>query len=103
MEAGIEAAHLMRRPSNRAPEQISDLVLQDPVGRQPDRIAHLGSKELVDLGLAKAASPRKQRRFAMPRVADDYGLQDRAPAVGTMDVTRPQSAPFQITKLVEHE
>ena len=35
-EAGIIPAHLMRRPPDRAFEQVSNLVPQDPVGRQPD-------------------------------------------------------------------
>jgi hypothetical protein len=49
-EAGIVAAHLMRRPTDRALEQVPDLALQDVIGRQPDRIAvSLGFEELVDL------------------------------------------------------
>ena len=49
-EAGVVAAHLVRRSPDWALEQVSDLVLQDPIGRQPDRITHaLGFEELVDL------------------------------------------------------
>ena len=39
-EAGIVAAHLMRRSTDRALEQVSNLFLQDPVGWKPDRVAH---------------------------------------------------------------
>ena len=38
-EAGIVAAHLMRRSTDRALEQVSNLFLQDPVGWKPDRVA----------------------------------------------------------------
>src|ERR1700730_14773484 len=49
-EAGVVASHLVRRSPGRALQQVSDLVLQDPVGRQPDRVPHpLGFEELVDL------------------------------------------------------
>src|SRR5206468_9139211 len=53
-EAGEVAAHLVRRSPNRALEQVSDPVLQDPVGRPRDRITHtLGFEELVDLGVGE--------------------------------------------------
>jgi len=43
-----------QRSSDRALQQMSDPVLQDPVGRQPGRVADaLGFEELVDLGLGK--------------------------------------------------
>src|SRR6516162_459441 len=37
-EAGVVAAHLVRRSPDRALQQVSDPVLQDPVGRQSDRV-----------------------------------------------------------------
>src|SRR5919202_2471584 len=36
-------------------------------------------------------------------VTRNHRFQYRAPAVGTMDVARPQRAPFDIAELVEHE
>ena len=53
-EAGEEAAYFLRRSPDRTLEQVSDLALQDGVGRQPDRIAvALGFEELVDLRIGK--------------------------------------------------
>ena len=37
-EAGEGAAHLVRRPPDRALQQVSDPVLQDAIGRQLDRV-----------------------------------------------------------------
>ena len=37
-EVRIKPAHLVWRPPNRTLEQIADPVLEDPVGRQADRI-----------------------------------------------------------------
>src|SRR4051794_2530584 len=37
-EAGVVAPYLVGRPPDRAFEQMSDLVLQDRVGRQADRV-----------------------------------------------------------------
>jgi hypothetical protein len=49
-EAGIAAAHLMRRSTDRALEQVSNLFLQDHVGSQPDRAGHaFDFEELVDI------------------------------------------------------
>jgi hypothetical protein len=40
----------MRRSTDRALEQVCYLFLQDPVGRQPDPVAHaFDFEELVDL------------------------------------------------------
>jgi hypothetical protein len=40
----------MRRSTDRALEQVSDLFLQDPVGWQPDLVAHaFDFEELVNL------------------------------------------------------
>jgi hypothetical protein len=63
-EAGVVAAHLMRRSPDRALEQVSDLVLHDAVGRQPVRIAHpFGFQELVNLRVCKGrVEPRLQGR-----------------------------------------
>src|SRR3954447_17879420 len=36
-------------------------------------------------------------------VTSNYRLQYRAPAIGAMDVARPQRAPLDIAELVEHE
>src|SRR5215467_2928151 len=53
-EIGMELAHLVRRSSDRALEQIADPVLQDPVRWQPDRILDpLRFEKLVDLGHCK--------------------------------------------------
>lgn len=54
----------MRPPARGGPKQISDLVLQDPVGREPDRLTRtFGFEELVDTGLAKAKQLLKYRAF----------------------------------------
>jgi len=53
-EAGKVASHLVRWLPNGALEQVPDPVLQDPVGRQSDRVADaLGFKKFVDLGIGK--------------------------------------------------
>jgi hypothetical protein len=43
-------AHLMRRWTDRALEQVSNLFLQDHVGSQPDRVGHaFDFEELIDI------------------------------------------------------
>src|SRR6266404_157372 len=103
-EVGEVAAHLVRRSTDRAYEQVSDLVLQDPVGRQPDRVAHtFGFEELVDLRAGKGRiTPEIAPLYRVP-VAGNHRLQHRAPAIGAVDVTRPECAPLQIAELVENE
>jgi hypothetical protein len=57
-EARVVAANLERRSIHRVIPQPCDVLLQHRVGRQPDRVF-----VALGFGLAKAASPRKQRRL----------------------------------------
>jgi len=63
-EAGVVAVHLVRRSTDRALEQVSKLFLQDPVGWQPDSVAHtFDFKELVDIRVGEGRkSPSARRR-----------------------------------------
>ena len=103
-EAGEVAAQLMRRSPNRALKQVSDLALQDAVGRQPDRITHaLGFEEFVDLGVGKGCVTSEIETLHRVPVAGDHWLQHYAPAISAMDVTGSQRAPLDIAELIEHE
>ena len=103
-EAGIVAAHLMRRSTDRAFEQISNLVLRDPVGRQPDAVTHtLGFEELVDLRVGKGRVAAEIAPLYSVPVTGDHLLQHRAPALGAVNVPRKQGTALHIVELVEHE
>src|SRR3954452_10796801 len=83
---------------------MSDLVLQDTIGRQANRVAcTLGFEELINLGIREGCvTPEIQMLHDAP-VTRNHRLQQRAPAVSTMDVARSQRAPFDIAELIEHE
>src|SRR5216683_1686465 len=67
-EAGVVPAHLKRRSTDGTREQVSDLALQDGVGRQPDRIAvALGFEELVDLRVGEGRIAAEIAPFTVPR------------------------------------
>src|SRR3954470_4874655 len=103
-EAGVIAPYLVRWSPDRSLQQISDLILQDRVGWQADRVAGtLGFKKLVDLGIGESGVASKIQMLHNAPVTRNHRLQQRAPAVGTMDVARPQRAPFDIAELVEHK
>jgi len=75
------------RSPDRALEQISDLVLQDSVGRQPDRIAHpLAFEELVYIRVGEGSVSPKIKTLHRVSVAGDHRLQHRAPTVGAVHV-----------------
>src|SRR5260370_41563654 len=102
MEASVVAADLFRRSTRRALQQVSDLALQDGVGRQPDRIAvALGFEELVDLRVGKGRIAAEIAPLHGAPVANDHWLQHVPPAGGAVDVTRAQGTPLQIAELVE--
>ena len=103
-KAGIVAAHILRRSPDRAFEEIADLVLQHPIGRQPDRVTHaFGFEELVDLRVGEGRIAAETAPPHSATVAGDHRLQHFSPAGGAVHVARAQGAPLQIAKLVEHE
>ena len=55
------------------------------------------------LGMAKAASPRKEMRVPRLLVTCDDRLEHALPIIGTVHVAGTERASFQITELVEHE
>src|SRR4051812_39954306 len=103
-EAGVIAPYLVGWSPDRSLQQISDLILQDLVGRKPDRVACiLGFKKLVYLGIGESGvAPEIQMLHDAP-VTRDHRLQQRAPAVSAVDAAWPQRASFDIAKLIEHE
>src|SRR3954453_8704608 len=81
-----------------------DLVLQDPIDWQTDRIAgSLGFKKLVDLRIGKSCVTSEIQILHDAPVAGDYRLQHCAPSVGAVHVSRSQGASLDIAELVEYE
>src|ERR1700746_2541619 len=79
-EAGVVAPYLVRRSPNRALEQVSDLILQDAVGRQPDHITHaLCFEELVSLGVGESRITAEIETPHRVPVAGNHWLQHYAP------------------------
>src|SRR4051794_21259896 len=103
-EAGVIAPYLVGWSPDRSLQQISDLVLPDLVGRKPDRVAcTLGFKKLVDLGIGEGCVASEIQMLYDASVAGDHRLQQRAPAISTVDVARPQCASLDVAELVEHK
>src|SRR3954451_7053109 len=103
-EAGVITSYLVRWSPDRSLQQMSDLVLQDRIGREPDRVAGtLGIKKLVDLRIAKSCDTSEIQMSHNAPVTRYHRLQHCAPAVGTMYVARSQRTPLDIAELIEHE
>jgi hypothetical protein len=102
-EAAVVASHLVCRSPNRALEQTTDPLLQDPIGRQPDRIAHaLGFMELTDFQVGEGRGAAEIA--ALHRVsAGDHRVQHCAPTVGSVHIARPWGTSLHVAKLIEHE
>src|SRR3954453_10615858 len=103
-EAGIIALYLVGWSPDRALQQMSNLILQDLVGRKPDRVAGtLGFKKLVDLGIGESGVASEIKVLHDAPVTSNHRIQQRAPAVSAVDVARPQCASLDVTELVEHK
>src|SRR3954468_406414 len=86
-EAGVIAPYLVGWSSDWSLQQISDLILQDLVGRKPDRVAcTLGFKTLVDLGIREGCVAPKIQMLHDAPITSNHRLQQRAPAVSAVDV-----------------
>src|SRR3954447_9933019 len=103
-EAGVVTSYLVRWSPDRSLQQMSDLILQDRVGRQADRVAgSLGFKKLVDLRIEKSCVTSEIQILHDAPITGDHRFQQRAPVVSAVDVARPEDTPFDIAELVEHE
>src|SRR3954447_23590771 len=103
-EAGGTPPHRGGWSPDRSLQQISDLILQDLVGRKPDRIAcTLGFKKLVNLGIREGGVASKIQMLHNASVTRNHRLQQHAPAVSTVDVARPQCASLDVAELVEYK
>src|SRR4051812_17983240 len=81
-KAGIITPYLVRWSPDRAFEQIPDLVLQDAIGRQADRVAGtLGFEQLVYLGIGEASVSPKIQMLHDASVTRNHRLQYRTPAL----------------------
>ena len=102
-EAGVVSPDRDRRATNRALEKVADALLQQAVGRQPDRIlVAFGLQELVDLGVGKGGIGAEVAAEAALLAGHDR-FEYAPPAVCRMDVARTQRTPLQVAELVEHE
>lgn len=55
-EVRIVSAHILRRPADRALQEVGDVTLEDCVHRQSDRMAEVfGCKELMNVRQGEAA------------------------------------------------
>src|SRR3954451_7663216 len=103
-ETGVIASYLVRGSPDGALQQMPDLVLQDRVGRKPDRVAGtLGFKKLIDLGIGESGVASEIQMPHDAPVPCDHRLQHRAPTIGTMHIARPQCASLDVAELIKHE
>src|SRR3954452_6356671 len=90
-KAGIVTAYRVRWSPDRGFEQIPDLVLQDAIGRQADRVAGtLGFEQLVYLGIGEASVSPKKQMLHEASVTSNHRLQYRTPAISAVYVARSQ-------------
>src|SRR3954454_4395976 len=86
-EAGVITPYLVGWSPDRSLQQISDLILQDLVGRKPDRVAcTLGFKKLVDLRIGESGVASKIQMLHNAPVTRNHRLQHGTPTIGTMHV-----------------
>jgi hypothetical protein len=92
-EAGVIPAHFVWWSSDGALEQVGDPLLQNPIGRQSDRVARtLGFEERVHLGVGEGGvAPEAEAPYGAP-VAGNHRLKNSAPVGGAVHVARPQGA-----------
>ena len=88
-------------PSYRASEQLFNVLLQNAVGRNANRLLHAPLfQSFLNLRLGQGRIRPKRNFLAHLLLSLDLGQQHLFPAVGTMDVPRTelgrQSIPFAV-------
>ena len=92
------------RTPDRALEQGTDPVLQDLVGREPDGILNpIRFQIMVDVGIGKTSIGTEIELRDPATIAGHDRVKHHPPAIRAVNVTRTQSAAFEVAELVEHE
>ena len=81
----------MRRSPDRALQQLSDLVLQHPIGRQTDRITHALAYNLGNF----------MRTLAIPKTAEPWSLtslREKLIKIGAKVVSHGRYTAFQMAE-----
>jgi hypothetical protein len=103
-EGGVVPSDLVGRATDRSLEQISDPLLENLIGGQPDRIpAIFGLQDLVNLWVCEDGIGAVVPALELASVASHDRLHRFLTTVRRMNVARTKHATFQITELVEHE
>ena len=94
-EAGVIAADVIGRASDRAAQQMGDALLQHLVGGQTDRVDNaLGFEIFVDVRSGERRIAAKVEANLPSLVAFDHRFQEAPPSVRTVDVAGTQAASF---------
>ena len=100
----MEPPDLGGRTTDRAREQVGDVILEHLIGGQPDRVfVPLGFKERVDLRVCEGGIGAEVAADVALPVAGNAGCQNVPPAIGGMDVAGTEGTALQIAELVEDE
>jgi hypothetical protein len=95
---------MVRWPPDRTPEQVADPVLQDAVGRKPDRVLDpFGFKIFVDIRIGEGGIGAEIDACDLAAIARHDTIKHTLPAIGAVDVAGTTRAALQIAELIEHE
>jgi hypothetical protein len=83
-------------------KQIPDLLLENLIGRQPDRVFEsFGLQELVDLRVCEGGIGAEVAAFELTSVAGRDRLNRLLPTVRRMNVAGTKRRAFQIAELID--
>ena len=104
LEAAVADERRVTRSATGPGEQVLDLPLQDVVGRQPDRVAHSAAfQRLVERRQSERGVRADHHGLPAPTVAINDGQEDLIPALGAVDVARPEFHGQAVALWVEDE
>jgi aminoglycoside 6'-N-acetyltransferase I len=93
--------NLAGRATDAPLEQMSDALLQDVVGWQPDRIPEaFGLQELVDLRVREGGVGAEVAAHLPSPLTRDHGFEHILPNFCRIDIARTQYAALEIAELV---
>ena len=100
----LSMGYFVRRPPNRARQQMADPFLQDAVRWQPYCVFDpLGFEKLINFGIGKTRVCPEINARDFPLVAFDNRRQHTLPSVGAVDVAGTKRAALHVPELIEQK
>jgi hypothetical protein len=100
----VQDDRLLRGASDGASEQVRDIVIQDLIALEPDRIeVALSFEKTVYIGIGESGIPSEESWDVIEAVTSDNRFQNTPPVISTVNIAMTKKGSLHVSILIEAE